>query len=45
MTSHGSAIESLEGESRRFPPPADLAAEAVAREDLYERAEADPDAF
>jgi acetyl-CoA synthetase len=45
VTSHGSAIESLEGESRRFPPPADLAAEAVAREDLYERAEADPDAF
>jgi acetyl-CoA synthetase len=45
VTSHGSAIESLEVESRRFPPPPDLAARAVAGEDLYARGAADPDGF
>lgn len=45
MKSDGHAIESLELESRTFPPPADLAADPVAGADLYERAAADPEGF
>ncbi|MEQ8834819.1 MAG: acetate--CoA ligase [Miltoncostaeaceae bacterium] len=45
MSTQGPAITSLELESRRFPPPADLAAGAVATADLYDRAAADHDGF
>ncbi|MGD9695012.1 MAG: acetate--CoA ligase [Thermoleophilia bacterium] len=45
MSTEGHTIESLELEDRRFPPPAELAATANARPELYERAAADPDAF
>ncbi len=45
MSTDGPTIESLELEDRRFPPPADLAAAAVATPDLFERAAADPEAF
>jgi acetyl-CoA synthetase len=39
------AIEALSDESRRFPPPADFAAQANAHADVYEQAERDPEAF
>ena len=45
MSSDGPTITSLELEDRRFPPPPDIAANAVATADLYERAAADPEAF
>jgi acetyl-CoA synthetase len=35
----GHAIETLFQEERRYPPPADFAAQANARPDIYERAE------
>ena len=45
MSSDGPTITSLELEDRRFPPPPDFAANAVATAELYERAAADPEAF
>ena len=45
MTTDGPTITSLELEDRRFPPPAEFAAQANARAELYERAAADPEAF
>jgi len=45
MTTDGPTITSLELEDRRFPPPAGLAAQANATEELYARAAADPEAF
>ena len=39
------AIENLFHEDRRFPPPADLAADANAQPEIYERAAADRLAF
>ena len=45
MTTDGPTITSLELEDRRFPPPADFAAQANAQAELYERAAADPEAF
>ena len=45
MSSDGPTITSLESEDRRFAPPEDLAASAVATAELYERAAADPEAF
>jgi acetyl-CoA synthetase len=45
MSSDGPTITSLELEDRRFPPPPEIAARAIARPELYERAAADPDAF
>jgi acetyl-CoA synthetase len=39
------AIAALLEENRVFPPSAEFAAQANAKEDLYARAEADPDAF
>ena len=39
------AIETLEVETRSFPPPAELAPRVAAIEELYARAAADPDAF
>ncbi len=45
MSSDGPTITSLELEDRRFPPPAGLAAQANATEELYRRAAGDPEAF
>ena len=45
MSSDGPTITSLELEDRRFPPPAEFAAQANATEELYERAGGDPEAF
>ena len=45
MTTDGPNITSLELEDRRFPPPADFAAQANAQAELYEKAAADPEAF
>jgi acetyl-CoA synthetase len=45
MSTDGPTITSLELEDRRFPPPPAFAAQANAREELYARAAADPDAF
>jgi acetyl-CoA synthetase len=45
MSSDGPTITSLELEDRRFPPPAEFVAEAVAQADLFDRAAADPEAF
>ncbi len=45
MSTDGPTITSLEMEDRRFPPPPEFAAGAVAKADLYDRAEADPEAF
>ncbi|WP_217915019.1 acetate--CoA ligase [Miltoncostaea marina] len=45
MSSDGPTIRSLESEDRRFPPPDDFAASAVATAELYDRAAADPEAF
>ena len=46
MTTESShALENLSIESRRFPPPEDLAARAVATADLYAEAETDRLAF
>ena len=36
-----SQLSTLLSEQRRFPPPADFAAQAVATADLYQRARAD----
>ncbi len=38
-------LENLLREDRTFPPPEDFAAQSVTPSDIYERAEADPDAF
>jgi acetyl-CoA synthetase len=45
MSSDGPTITSLELEDRRFPPPAEFAAQANVTEEMYERAAADPEAF
>ncbi|MDH3227136.1 MAG: AMP-binding protein, partial [Thermoleophilia bacterium] len=45
MSDDRPTIEALQVEERIFPPPADLAAAANAKADLYERAAADPEAF
>ena len=45
MSTDGPNITTLELEDRRFPPPPEFAAEAVAKADLYDRAAADPEAF
>ena len=45
MSSDGPTIESLAVEDRRFPPPPELAATAIARPELYEEAAADPEGF
>jgi len=45
MSSDGPTITSLELEDRRFPPPAEFAAQANATEEMYARAAADPEAF
>ena len=45
MSSDGPTITSLELEDRRFPPPPEIAENAVATADLYDQAAADPDAF
>ncbi len=45
MTEHSPAIENLSVEHRRFPPDEQFAAEAVATEVLYERAQANQPAF
>ena len=45
MSTDGPTITSLELEDRRFPPPPAFAAQANAREELYARAAADPEAF
>jgi acetyl-CoA synthetase len=45
MSSDGPTITSLELEDRRFPPPPEIAAHAIATADLYDAAAADPDAF
>ena len=45
MSSDGPTITSLELEDRRFPPPPEIAANAVATAELYDAAAADPDAF
>jgi acetyl-CoA synthetase len=45
MSTDGPTITSLELERRRFPPPPDFAADAVAQPELYERAAAGRDAF
>jgi acetyl-CoA synthetase len=45
MSSVEPTITSLELEDRRFPPPVELAAAAVATPDLFDRAAADPEAF
>jgi acetyl-CoA synthetase len=45
MSTDGPTITSLELEDRRFPPPPELARDAVAGADLYDRAAADPEAF
>ncbi len=45
MSSDGPTIESLAVEDRRFPPPPELAATAIARPELYEEAAADAEAF
>ncbi|MBY0395729.1 MAG: AMP-binding protein, partial [Thermoleophilia bacterium] len=45
MSSDGPTIESLAVEDRRFPPPPELAATAIARPELYGEAAADPEAF
>ena len=45
MTTDGQTITSLELEDRRFPPPAEFAAQANARAGLYDEAAADPEAF
>ena len=45
MSTAGPAITSLELESRTFPPPRELAENAVAKEDLYAQAAADHDGF
>ena len=42
MSTDGPTITSLEMENRRFPPPPEFAAAAVAKADLYDRAAADP---
>ena len=38
-------LDTLLSETRRFPPPADFAARAVAQPGIYERAAKDPEAF
>src|SRR5579875_3322212 len=38
----GEALAALLSEDRRFPPPADFAAKAVAQPGIYEQAAADP---
>jgi acetyl-CoA synthetase len=38
-------IDALLTESRKFPPPADFAANAAAKQELYDRAKKDPEAF
>jgi acetyl-CoA synthetase len=43
--SHESALSALLHENRRFEPPAELAANANAKADLYDEAAADPEAF
>jgi acetyl-CoA synthetase len=45
MSSDGPTITSLELEDRRFPPPPEIAASAIATAELYDTAAADPDAF
>jgi acetyl-CoA synthetase len=45
MSSDGPTITSLELEDRRFPPPPEIAANAIATPELYDAAAADPDAF
>jgi len=45
MSDDRPTIEALQVEERTFPPPADLAAEANAKAEIYERATADPEAF
>jgi acetyl-CoA synthetase len=45
MSSDGPTITSLELEDRRFPPPAEFAAQANVSAEMYERAAADPEAF
>ena len=45
MSDGGPTIQSLQMEDRSFPPPPEFAAAAVAKEDLYEKASADPEAF
>ncbi|MGE0026391.1 MAG: acetate--CoA ligase [Thermoleophilia bacterium] len=45
MSSDGPTISTLELEDRRFPPPAEFAAQANATEELYARAAGDPEAF
>ena len=38
-------LDTLLSETRRFPPPADFAARAVAQPGIHERAAKDPEAF
>ena len=45
MTTVGSQIDHLLNETRRFAPPEEFAAQAVATAELYERAEADLEGF
>ena len=44
-TSASGTIDALLQETRKFPPPADFAARAAAKPEIYERAKADPEAF
>ncbi len=46
MAQQSDAIEALYGENRKFPPPPEFQARAVVSDDeIYRRAEADPEAF